>query len=1155
MPGKSILVVEDEVIISSDIQHTLRGLGYVVAGSARSGPDAIARAATLKPDLVLMDIVLEGPMTGTEAAEIITGQYDIPVVYLTAFADEETLAKAKITDAFGYVLKPFEDRGLQIALQMALYKSEMTRRLRDSEHRFRVLYEEAPLAYESLDGNGLILDVNQAWLALTGYARADVIGRPFASLLAGDSASTFAVAYEGFKAAGQIRDRLLQLVRADGAVLTVSWDGQVARESEGDEVQTHCILTDVTERVRAETALRESEKRFRGVVQSSAAGYSLIDCNGRYVEVNRAWLQIYGFDSAEKVIGRHVLDFQPGERAQKADQAMQRLMSGEALPPSEVQFMRSDGTIGFQIMTASPVTRDGVFIGSEAFHIDVTERKIAEEALRESQEHYRRLVELSPEAIFVHAEGKFVYANPAAVRLFGAEEVGDLLGREELELIHPDMRATVEQRRQSILEHGIAAPLIEQRYIRLDGSVAYAESASAPFVYEGRRAVQVVARDVSDRVAARRALEESEDRFRRLVELSPDAIYIQVDGKITFINQAGVRLFGAERSEQLLGMSILERVHPDFREVVLARMRGVNTQRREALPQEQVFLRLDGSSVDVEAAASPFVFQGKNGGQVIVRDISDRRQREREMEAVVTVSAALRTATTRAEMYPLIGEQVGRLMHGDGAALVQHDTATGELVFEMAWGVWADSVGQRLAPDRGLSAQVMTTRKPYLSQDVRREPNVQRPELLGDVVSVALVPLIVQGEATGVFWLGRAKGNPVGTTITEGEVKVLSAIADMAANALHRSALHEATERRLRQINALHTIDAAISASLDLRVTLDVLLDQVTTHLGVSAAAVLLYNTHTQQLTHTAGRGFRSTGLSRIRLRLGEGSAGRAVLEHQQISCGDLRTAEGDPRIRLLLADGLVSSYSTPLQAKGMVKGVLEVYDNKPMQPDQEWQDFFTTLAGQAAIAIDNAELFDRLQISGAELAIAYDSTLEGWSRALDLRDKETEGHTVRTAEMTVRLAQAVGLSPADLVHVRRGALLHDIGKMGVPDHILLKPGPLTEDEWTIMRRHPIYAYEMLSPIVYLRQALDIPYGHHEKWDGSGYPRGLKGEQIPLPARIFAVIDVWDALTSDRPYRPAWSEEKSRAHILEQAGKHFDPRVVEVFLATFGGDA
>lgn len=192
--------------------------------------------------------------------------------------------------------------------------------------------------------------------------------------------------------------------------------------------------------------------------------------------------------------------------------------------------------------------------------------------------------------------------------------------------------------------------------------------------------------------------------------------------------------------------------------------------------------------------------------------------------------------------------------------------------------------------------------------------------------------------------------------------------------------------------------------------------------------------------------------------------------------------------------------------------------------------------------------LLDERQQAAEELARAYDATLEGWSRALDLRDHETEGHSRRVTEMTVRLSQALGINGAELEHIRRGALLHDIGKMGVSDAILLKPGPLNEEEWRIMRLHPTMAYELLSPIAYLRQALDIPWCHHEKWDGSGYPRGLAGEAIPLAARIFAVVDVWDALSNDRPYRKAMPPAEVYRHLAASSGSHFDPDVVAAFL-------
>jgi PAS domain S-box-containing protein/putative nucleotidyltransferase with HDIG domain len=186
------------------------------------------------------------------------------------------------------------------------------------------------------------------------------------------------------------------------------------------------------------------------------------------------------------------------------------------------------------------------------------------------------------------------------------------------------------------------------------------------------------------------------------------------------------------------------------------------------------------------------------------------------------------------------------------------------------------------------------------------------------------------------------------------------------------------------------------------------------------------------------------------------------------------------------------------------------------------------------------------------DLSLAYEKTIEGWSGALDYRDKETEGHSQRVTDLTVKIAREMGMEEEDLVHIRRGALLHDIGKMGVPDNILLKPGKLTDEEWAVMKRHPEIAYELLSPIAFLRPALDIPYCHHEKWDGTGYPRGLRGKQIPFAARIFALVDVWDALRSDRPYRPAWSEERVFEHIHMSAGSHFDPEVVELFLKVLG---
>jgi putative nucleotidyltransferase with HDIG domain len=258
--------------------------------------------------------------------------------------------------------------------------------------------------------------------------------------------------------------------------------------------------------------------------------------------------------------------------------------------------------------------------------------------------------------------------------------------------------------------------------------------------------------------------------------------------------------------------------------------------------------------------------------------------------------------------------------------------------------------------------------------------------------------------------------------------------------------------------------------------------------------------------------------------------------------------AEQPTFLDYLKREGLKVFMGAPLIAKGQLVGVLELFARSPVQVAEDWQDFLDTLANQAAVSIDNLKMFNDLQRTTLDLTLAYDATIEGWSQAMDLRDKETEGHTQRVTELTMLLARRLGLSGEQLVQVRRGALLHDIGKLGVPDSILHKPGSLDPDERREIQKHPNYAYEMLYPIAYLKPALEIPYCHHEKWDGTGYPRGLKGEQIPIEARIFSVVDVWDALTNERPYREAWSQEKTLQYIRDETERFFDPNVVEVFL-------
>lgn len=363
----------------------------------------------------------------------------------------------------------------------------------------------------------------------------------------------------------------------------------------------------------------------------------------------------------------------------------------------------------------------------------------------------------------------------------------------------------------------------------------------------------------------------------------------------------------------------------------------------------------------------------------------------------------------------------------------------------------------------------------------------------------------------------------------------------------------KANEKRIvhqvENLTALRNIDLAIAGSVDLNITAGIILDQIISRLSVDAASLLLLDAQTNFLEYIAGRGFLTPGIERTKLRIGQGFAGIAALEREKKLIPDLSVPDSNfARAELLKGENFLSYYAVPLIAKGHVVGLLDIFTRSPLAPDDEWTAFLEALQGQTAIAIENALLFEDLQRANLELEVSYDSTLEGWVKALDLKDDQTKGHTQRVTDLASELAARMGVSKDELIHVHRGALLHDIGKMGIPDSVLLKPGKLDEEEWAIMRRHPVLAHEWLRAIPYLRPALDIPYAHHEKWDGSGYPRGLVGEGIPLNARIFAVVDVWDALNSDRPYRKAWASDKALDYVREQAGTHFDPLVVEEFL-------
>ena len=516
-----------------------------------------------------------------------------------------------------------------------------------------------------------------------------------------------------------------------------------------------------------------------------------------------------------------------------------------------------------------------------------------------------------------------------------------------------------------------------------------------------------------------------------------------------------------------------------------------------------------------------------------------------ELEVVAQVSSMLHTTQSINEMLPRIIEDLLGLLKTTSAQICIYNSQKNSITASIARG-WLMDVEEEMGVPAGLVKKVLESGQHMLIKDFAAEsefaPGLRKK--IPEGWSGIILRLVAAQDVQGVLFLAV----PHPRELTRGDMQVIDTLCEIAGGAIHRTYLFERTQQQLKRISALYDIDTVIRSSLNQSMILKILLEKVIILLAVDAADIMLYQHDNKTLNFQDGLRFKFDQLEQIKLKIGEDIPGRAVQEEKTQAVADLSLCgDEDVRSRALVKEGFISCYCVPLISKGKVIGVLEVLNRSSVNPDTDWMEFLEAVAAQAAIALDNANLVENLQKSNLDMLQAYESAIEGWVRALDMRDNETEGHSQRVAEKTARLARLMDIPENLIIHIKRGALLHDIGKIAVPDQILRKNGPLNDEEWVIMRKHPQHAYEMLVNQSFLESALDIPYCHHEKWDGSGYPRQLAGEAIPITARIFAIVDVWDALTSDRPYRPAWEPEKALDYILTQSDKHFDPKVVEVF--------
>ncbi|OIN94920.1 MAG: hypothetical protein AUJ21_04165 [Anaerolineae bacterium CG1_02_58_13] len=529
-----------------------------------------------------------------------------------------------------------------------------------------------------------------------------------------------------------------------------------------------------------------------------------------------------------------------------------------------------------------------------------------------------------------------------------------------------------------------------------------------------------------------------------------------------------------------------------------------------------------------------------------------------QQSALAEISTALLFARDEDMLWMEVIAAVQSLLRADRVAIYLYDRETDRLSCPRYYGLSAEYVAEinRRFHDVPGSA-ILSEPKPVIVQDVEadaRAAALREWMLREGFRSYAVFPFYTSKGMTGAFTAYR---NPPGP-FTASDLAAGGTLVRMIGLALENADLNLQALRKASELGALYAAAQDMASSfLDSQALLRTLARHMTETLQATSAYISAvdvsagaFKVAAEYWSDRAAPAERKSDLGReyafaeypaFRQTL---TSGKVVLLHaDDAACSEAERAQ-------FAEYGVRSILFVPVLARGRVLGGIEIWESRRKREFTQAEMLLAqSMAAHAGSVLENAALCEQTRRQADELALAYDNTLAGWARALELRDEMTEGHTRRVTELTLRLARSMGLGEEQIVHIRRGAILHDVGKMGIPDSILLKRGDLDRIEREVMNRHPQYAYDMLSPIAFLHPALDIPLCHHEHWDGSGYPRGLKGADIPLAARIFAVADVWDAVTSERPYRLAWSKEEAHQYIVEQSGKYFDPEIVKIFLS------
>lgn len=1111
---------------------------------------------------------------------------------------------------------------------------------------FRILYEQAPLPYQSLDENGHILDVNSAWCELLQYSKEEVLGTWLGEYLIPAQRDLFKSKFAEINHSKKVSSGQLEMVRKSGETVIVSVEGRISTKPDGSFRQTHCILTDITERIKADNIRSERDQLIQALYENNEDVILLVKPeNGMIIDANKAACKYYGYPF-EVITQKNI-----SEINQLSEDDVHREMDLARRKKKNIFHFRhqlASGEIREVEVTSRPIILNDENLLYSVIHDITHEKRLEAETNRLKSALHEKLIALTQPLDDVNHLGFTDLFNLPEIQMIQnafAEAAGvaslitDTEGRAITEpsnfcrlcsevvrtspnglekCVKSDKAISPFSNSQKTIQPCLSAGLLdvgapikigdhhianwmigqvwnpdtsEEQMMEYAGKIGvdpdvYREAlkdvhkmpldklekvSNALFLIAdqlSKMAIQNIqqARTILERESANTKLLRVNHLYRvistfsqaavtaktpeQLYQLACDVLVEQGKFEVAYIGifddsktTVTINTFTEDKS------GVLERefapsqfpvteADPVARSVLKKKIYIKNTI--ENSPNSTLWEKSAASMGYLSGACLPVISRGDVLGALVIfsstEDFFDYEETKllEEISSTLTFSLdAMRAEEERktAELNLAASEQRYRCLFSSGSDAIfvypmLPDSIPGNFV----------EVNEVARERLGYTSEEFLTLSPY---------QINPPELrdgLNERFKQLDKDRHILAETINITRDGRRIPVEIHSRLIDlNDQKYAFSIS---RDITERKKAEEKIQTQIQRLSALHIIDTAIASKQRLPVIMKTIIGQIQMQLSASGVIILIYDAKEDDFTHGFGIGLKQPGSEFI---VGNDYARRVLSQKSPVQIDDIFGDFGIKH-RELMDENAQSFYGIRIDLNTKTLGVLEIFHPDTLEVDEDWLNYVSTLAGQLAIAVETNRLDEGLVNANQVLVQAYEETIEGWARALDLRDHETEGHSRRVTDASVKLARIMGLSDEAVVSIRRGALLHDIGKVGVPDSILLKPGKLTDEEWVVMKKHPQYSYELLSPISFLQSSLDIPYYHHEKWDGSGYPEGLSGQDIPLAARIFAVIDVWDALRSDRPYRKGWTMEAIEDYILSQSGKHFDPKVVEAFI-------